>query len=102
MDRDEQQTGWQKEGIDERLARLETRQETIQEDVEDLQRGQEKILSAVYDLDDQFAGEDWRDEAQSQINQNRRSITRRNAVIKFIILILTILGGFTGLIIALL
>lgn len=80
----------------ERLSTIETRQETIQEDIEDLADGQDEILSALGAISDEKVAQKRLDGVVRETEANTEFRNRLLAVVKFAATTGTIVGGFSG------
>lgn len=80
----------------ERLAAIETRQETLQDSVEELAEGQETIIDGIDVLDDDKVEAEKLAEVISEAEENTRFRQRTKAVLKAGAFVLTLTGAFSG------
>jgi len=85
----------------ERLASLETRQETLEGKADDLKDGQGEIIDRLTDLDEKYVGDDEMSEVKEKVEKNSATRNKAVAAAKLITLTLTLSAGISGAVVTL-
>lgn len=83
----------------ERLATLETRQETIQSKVEEVRDGQQEVIDTISDLGESFVTEEQLREIENETQENTISRERKQAIIQFVLTLVSVAGALGGYIV---
>lgn len=80
----------------ERLATMETQHDNLEEKVDELKEGQKDILDSLGDLGGEYVEEDKLDPLADEVEKNVATREKAHALAKFIVVALTLAGGFSG------
>lgn len=86
----------------ERLATIETQHDNLEEKVDGLHDGQDEILDTLNAIGHSYVEENDLDPLHEEVEKNSEARERAYAVAKFLAVTLTILGGFSGVIVIIL
>lgn len=83
----------------ERMTALETKQDALQRQAEDLRDGQKEILDTLLSLSDDYVSEDEFEGVAEKTESNTKARHRATILVKASTVVLTLLGGMSGYVI---
>jgi predicted nuclease with TOPRIM domain len=86
----------------ERLARMEAHHENLDEKVEGLSEGQTEIMEALNTLDSEYVEDERLEPLADEVEKNVEARQKGEAMMRYTLAILTLLGGFSGVILVIL